>query len=274
MSWRARTSPRRSQIAPRRKRAPRSSPSTSAASWTGSKNVAPYAGPLPSWSVSRTSPESSSDSSVTDTVGLEMPTRREISAREIGAPARIASSTVRSLRSRRSVGVALRANPLSAEGVEHVRDVLGAGAQPHAGAALRRVAGLDARDEAGRAPPSSAPQNRNASEPSSSITSTLASTPSSASSIASGRTPTITSVRPLARTPGSVSARPPNAAAPSSPTGRRQRFIAGEPTKPATNVLTGRSNSARGVSHCWSWASRSTATRWPSVIASAWSWVT
>jgi hypothetical protein len=40
-SWRERTVPFRSQRAPRRKRAPRSSPSTSAASGTGSKNTAP-----------------------------------------------------------------------------------------------------------------------------------------------------------------------------------------------------------------------------------------
>ena len=40
-SCRARISPRRSQIAPRRKRAPTSSPSTSAASGTGSKKTAP-----------------------------------------------------------------------------------------------------------------------------------------------------------------------------------------------------------------------------------------
>jgi hypothetical protein len=36
--------------------------------------------------------------SASETVGFEMPTRREISAREIGAPSRIASSTVRSFR--------------------------------------------------------------------------------------------------------------------------------------------------------------------------------
>jgi hypothetical protein len=47
-------------------------------------------------SVSRTSPASSRDCSASDTVGFETPARREISAREIGAPARIASSTVRS----------------------------------------------------------------------------------------------------------------------------------------------------------------------------------
>ena len=147
MSCRARTSPRRSQIAPRRKRAPRSRPSTSAASCTGSKNVAPYFGPWVSLSASRTRPASSSDSSVPDTVGLEMPTRREISAREIGAPERIASSTVRSLRSRRSVGVALRANALAGVGVEHVRRVLRARPQPHALAALGGAPRLHARDE-------------------------------------------------------------------------------------------------------------------------------
>ena len=40
-SWRARISPVRSQIAPRTKRAPRSRPSTNAASGTGSKKTAP-----------------------------------------------------------------------------------------------------------------------------------------------------------------------------------------------------------------------------------------
>ena len=40
-SWRARTLPARSQIAPRRKRVPRSSPRTSAASGIASKNTAP-----------------------------------------------------------------------------------------------------------------------------------------------------------------------------------------------------------------------------------------
>src|SRR4051812_46912249 len=151
-SWRARTSPRRSQIAPRRKRAPTSRPSTSAASWTGSKKVAPYLGPSPWLSASRTRPAASSDSSVTDTVGLEMPTRREISAREIGAPARIASRTVRSLRSRSRVGVALRANPLARLGVEDVRRVLRARPQAHPVTALGRLARRHARHEPGRCP--------------------------------------------------------------------------------------------------------------------------
>ena len=39
-------------------------------------------------------------------MGFEIPARREISAREIGAPERIASSTVRSFRSLRSGGIA------------------------------------------------------------------------------------------------------------------------------------------------------------------------
>ena len=50
-------------------------------------------------------PASSSDWSASETVGLEMPARREISAREIGAPARIVSSTVRSFRCLSSGGI-------------------------------------------------------------------------------------------------------------------------------------------------------------------------
>ena len=56
--------------------------------------------------VSRTRPASSSDWSASETVGFEIPARREISAREIGAPERIASSTVRSFRSFSSGGIA------------------------------------------------------------------------------------------------------------------------------------------------------------------------
>ena len=112
-----------------------------------------------------------------------------------------------------------------------------------------------------------------ASEPSSSTASTFAASPAPASSSASGRTPTITSALPFVA-PGCSIGTPPNESEPSGANGTRQRFIAGEPTKPATNVLTGRSNSTRGVSHCCSRASLSTATRCPSVIASAWSCVT
>src|SRR3954470_5857028 len=80
-----------------------------------------------------------------------MPTRREIYAREIRAPARIASRTVRSLRSRRSVGVALRANALARVRVEHVRRVVRARPQPHPLAALGCASRLPAREEPRRA---------------------------------------------------------------------------------------------------------------------------
>ena len=63
------------------------------------------AAPAPA-SASRTRPASSSACSASETVGFEIPARREISAREIGAPARIVSSTVRSFRSFRSGGSA------------------------------------------------------------------------------------------------------------------------------------------------------------------------
>ena len=52
------------------------------------------------------------------------------------------------------------------------------------------------------------------------------------------------------------------------------KFIAGEPMKPATKRLTGESNRRCGVSTCCSRPSRMTQTRWPSVMASTWSWVT
>ena len=52
------------------------------------------------------------------------------------------------------------------------------------------------------------------------------------------------------------------------------RFIAGEPMKPATKRSRGCSYSACGVSTWRIRPSRITATRWPSVIASTWSWVT
>jgi hypothetical protein len=42
-----------------------------------------------------------------------MPERREISAREIGAPSRIASSTVRSFKARSNGGVARRVAAIS-----------------------------------------------------------------------------------------------------------------------------------------------------------------
>jgi daunorubicin resistance ABC transporter ATP-binding subunit len=63
-------------------------------------------------------------------------------------------------------------------------------------------------------------------------------------------------------------------AAPPSVSGTVLMFIAGEPMKPATKTLTGRSYSALGVSTCCRMPLSSTATRWPIVMASTWSWVT
>jgi len=48
------------------------------------------------------------------------------------------------------------------------------------------------------------------------------------------------------RAMGSVPARTPPSRSSTS-----TRFIAGEPMKPATNTLAGRSYIVRGVSHCW-----------------------
>ncbi len=69
--------------------------------------------------------------------------------------------------------------------------------------------------------------------------------------------------------PAKVTAGPP-----SRTSSAATKFIAGEPMKPATNRLTGELYSACGVSTCCSFPSRSTQTRWPSVMASIWSWVT
>ena len=79
-----------------------------------STNAAPGSArrtPLRSWgrsvhsAASRTSPASTRACSASETVGFEMPARREISARR-SAPARMVSSTLRSLRCLRSGGVA------------------------------------------------------------------------------------------------------------------------------------------------------------------------
>ena len=50
--------------------------------------------------------------------------------------------------------------------------------------------------------------------------------------------------------------------------------MAGEPMKPATKTLFGRSYISRGVAHCWRMPSLSRAMRSPIVMASIWSWVT
>ena len=90
-----------------------------------------------------------------------------------------------------------------------------------------------------------------------------------------GRRPSTTRPQPEpAAEAGSATDSPPKGTEPFAPSGTSQRFIAGEPMKPATNVFAGRSYSVRGASHCCSRPSFSTATRWPSVIASDWSWVT
>ena len=64
--------------------------------------------------------------------------------------------------------------------------------------------------------------------------------------------------------------------APSGPPTIRpcRKFIAGEPTKPATNSVAGRSYSSRGVAYCSTRPARMTAMRVASVIASIWSCVT
>ena len=67
---------------------------------------------------------------------------------------------------------------------------------------------------------------------------------------------------------------PPRDTAPFDPGGAGQKFIEGEPMNPATKTFAGRSYRVRGVSHCCRRASFNTATRCPSVIASAWSCVT
>lgn len=48
----------------------------------------------------------------------------------------------------------------------------------------------------------------------------------------------------------------------------------GVPMNAATKTLLGSAYTTRGLSACWSTPPRSTATRSPSDMASAWSWVT
>jgi hypothetical protein len=67
----------------------------------------------------------------------------------------------------------------------------------------------------------------------------LAGIPSSATSSDSGRTPITRLVLPLATTPsGRGTSTPPKEAVPLD-TGTVQRFIAGDPMKPATNTFAG-----------------------------------
>jgi hypothetical protein len=89
-----------------------------------------------------------------------------------------------------------------------------------------------------------------ASAPSSSttVTSTGSASPASPSSARrndSGRTPTVTASSPAARAASSVASPRPSLAGPSlaepPSSGVENRFIAGEPMKPATNTLAGAS---------------------------------
>ena len=90
-----------------------------------------------------------------------------------------------------------------------------------------------------------------------------------------GRIPRITSRTPGSRGTSGASGRvmPANATLP-SPTVASTTFIDGEPMNAATKRFAGIVEERCGVSHCCSTPSRSTATRWPSVIASTWSCVT
>src|SRR3974390_538399 len=83
-----------------------------------------------------------------------MPTLREISAREIGAPARIASSTVRSLSARSIAGVADEVavmsltEPLAALGIKHM-DFVDAGHQGDLAAARGWASVIASGDQSG-----------------------------------------------------------------------------------------------------------------------------
>ena len=126
------------------------------------------------------------------------------------------------------------------------------------------------------APSITAEPYRNASAPSSSITSISTAIPSDLETTrSSGRRPTVTDFSlVLPRTAEStLIVAFPNLTPPATILSVN-RFIAGEPMKPATNTLAGRSYSARGVSTCCKTPSFKTATRSPMVIASTWSWVT
>ena len=85
---------------PRSRCAPRSRASACTPSGLGPKNTAPCEGSRAESGDCVTRPVASSSSSSTETVGLEMPVRRAISAREIGWPPSITDHTVRMFISR------------------------------------------------------------------------------------------------------------------------------------------------------------------------------
>ena len=259
-SWRARTLPRRSQIAPRRKRAPRSSPSTSAASRHRLEERGAVLGPLAV--VGRlahqarhraATPAPPTRSAWRCRRGARSPRAR--SARR----SRIASRTVRSFRSRRSGGVAggigssgpSRRQRRSARGVEEVwrvRSALGrTRARARRGPARCAASTRATEPQPGR--PAGRPcRTTYASSPSSSTASTPASEPVAGQLQRLGPHADDHARRGRRRAPrSSTERRPTREPSAPSPTGSVQRFIAGEPMKPATNVLAGRSNSSRGV---------------------------
>ena len=85
----------------------------------------------------------------------------------------------------------------------------------------------------------SAAQKTYASAPMSSTTSTRAGMPSPATSSDSGRSPRTRLSPPTELGTGTET--PPNETEPFEPSGTEQRFIAGEPMKPATKTFAGRS---------------------------------
>ena len=119
MSWRARIVPR--EVRQRAAQEPRADVDAEDERGLGDglEEHGPVAGPARASSASRTSPACSSDCSATETVGFEIRARREISAREIGAPSRIASRTARSLRSLRSARAGRRSGARSHHRKEH-----------------------------------------------------------------------------------------------------------------------------------------------------------
>ena len=277
-SWRARTSPRRSQIAPRRKRAPRSSPSTSAASCTGSKNVAPYFGPVgvvvglahqPGLEQRLAAPPTPS--------AWRCPTRREISAREIGAP------VADRLQHRALVEVAQqrRGRGLRANAARRSRRRTGAARTPGSAAARTRSPRSGARRASTRATSRTAPAGQLGAAEHVRVRAELL------DHLDLGVEPLgreLQRLRPHAddhaRRARSRAARQLERHARRTRPCRRRRAARVHEVHRRRADEAGHERVDRAVEQrarrvaLLQRASRSTATRWPSVIASAWSWVT